>query len=189
MIWTVPKDAWWIRFFPIFIPFSLSHLKDCIGSTWQTSCFCQSMHAIRHQCCECRWVLQALKKRQQVSKILSDSFHMADVHHSRISMPGRSHLHDRVLQDAGSCWCSVPIAFSQGRQVPWVLFQTQWIPGQAWLQDAMLVKAEQLGEVYMRTSLSSRLLKPPNTYITLWDKRGKMMLEGYWGRWWEKGTD
>lgn len=56
---------------------------------------------------------------------------------------------------------------SQGRQVSWVTFQMQWMPGQAWLQDAALEKAAQLGEVYMRTSLSSRLLKPPNTYITL----------------------
>lgn len=30
----------------------------------------------------------------------------------------------------------------------------------------------QLGEEYARTSLSSRLLKPPNTYITLQDERG-----------------
>ncbi|KAF3845135.1 hypothetical protein F7725_008298, partial [Dissostichus mawsoni] len=59
-----------------------------------------------------------------------------------------------------------------GRQLSWVLFHTHWIPGQAWLQDAGLEKAAQLGDVYMRTSLSSRLLKPPNTYITLKDERG-----------------
>lgn len=73
-----------------------------------------------------------------------------------------------MLQDAGSCCCSLPMALlSHGRQDPWVPFQTHWIPGQAWLQDAGLEKAEQLGDVYMRTSLSSRLLKPPKTYITL----------------------
>lgn len=86
-----------------------------------------------------------------------------------------------MVQEAGSCCCSPPIALlSQGRQVPWVLFQMQWIPGQAWLQDAELEKAAQLGEVYMRTSLSSRLLKPPNTYITLRDKR-RRLLEDYRG--------
>lgn len=81
---------------------------------------------------------------------------------------------------------------SQGRQLPWVLFQTQWIPGQAWLQDAGLEKAEQLGEVYMRTSLSSRLLKPPNTYITLQDKRGEKTLikpaQQAGTRLWERGV-
>lgn len=93
---------------------------------------------------------------------------MADEHKCRISMQWRRHPHDLVLQEAGSCCCSGPIALlSQGRQVAWVLFQTQWIPGQAWLHDSWLEKAKQLGEVYMRTSLSSRLLKPPNTYITL----------------------
>lgn len=56
-----------------------------------------------------------------------------------------------------------------------MLSQTHWIPGQAWLHDAALEKAEQLGEVYMRTSLSSRLLKPPNTYITLRENRGERM--------------
>ncbi len=76
-----------------------------------------------------------------------------------------------MLQDAGSCCCSVPEALlSHDRQLSWVLFQRHWIPGQAWLQDAALENAEQLGEVYMRTSLSSRLLKPPNTYITLQDR-------------------
>lgn len=87
-----------------------------------------------------------------------------------------SHLHDRVLQEAGSCCCcccsSDTTLPSNGRQAAWVLFQTQLIPGQAWLQDAGLGKAEQLGEVYMRTSLSSRLLKPPNTYMTLQDRGG-----------------
>jgi len=81
-----------------------------------------------------------------------------------------NHLHDLVLQEAGSC-CSEPaVLISQGRQVPWVPFQTQVIPGQTWLQAAGLVKAKQLGDVYIRTSLSSRLLKPPKTYIALRDK-------------------
>lgn len=57
-----------------------------------------------------------------------------------------------------------------------MLFHTHWMPGQAWLQDAGLRKAEQLGDVYMRTSLSSRLLKPPNTYVTLRDRdRGETL--------------
>ncbi|MEQ2187485.1 hypothetical protein GOODEAATRI_005122 [Goodea atripinnis] len=55
----------------------------------------------------------------------------------------------------------------EGLHAPRLLFHMQWIPGQTWLQDAGLEKAEQLGEVYISMSLSSRLLKPPNTYITL----------------------
>lgn len=58
-------------------------------------------------------------------------------------------------------------------------FQTHRIPGQACLQDSGVEKAEQLGEVYMRTSLSSRLLKPPNTYMTLEHKNREKMLEDH----------
>lgn len=98
---------------------------------------------------------------------------MADVHQCGVlKRRRRCHLHDRLLQDAGSCCCSL---LSHGRQLPWVLFQTQWIPGQAWLQDAGLEKAKQLGEVYVRTSLSRRLLKPPNTYITLRDRKKEVL--------------
>lgn len=73
------------------------------------------------------------------------------------------------MQAAGSCWWSPAPAPSQGRQASRLLFQTHRTPGQAWKQAAGPEKAEQLGEVYTSTSLSSRLLKPPNTYITLQD--------------------
>lgn len=158
-----------------FLPFLLFDVQDCVGRPWQTSWFWQSMHLIWHQCCEYRWDLQTLNntiiQKQSVYR------------RRRRSAPQRRHLHDRVLQKAGSCGCSVPVVLiSQGEQVPWVMFQMQWIPGQAWTQDDRLEKAEQLGDVYMRTSLSRRLLKPPNTYIALHDKRGNNVLEDYRGR-------
>ena len=144
------KNISWCTFFICHF----SDLHDC-GSPQQTRCLCHSLGMSSEENLKSTWTC---------STGLSSWWR-------------RWHLHERVLQEAGSCCCSVPMAlFSQGRQEPWVLFQTHWIPGQAWLHDAALAKAKQLGEVYMRTSLSSRLLKPPNTYITLRENRRERML-------------